>query len=142
MDRKEVEQQIAFELEKSKGRVLSQNALNALFGAFSDPVGALGKIFLGGKDAVDAEKLRLEQGYVLDLLCSMDDLLKEMQKKAAVDGIVIDGLIETTVQKAGEVVGVHITDDMKNVQFRSGTHIKTDVANAEKVTVLKLGGKG
>lgn len=140
MNRVDVEQEIARALQARKGAVLNRNALNALFGAFSDPVGALGKIFLGRADAVDAEKARIEQGYILDLLCTIDEALKNMQASAADRGIVIDGLIETTVENAVDVVGVHIASDATNVRIQAGTHVKTQVVQAEKVTGFKVGG--
>lgn len=140
MNRTELEQQIAQKLKQREGKVLNRNALSALFGAFADPMASLGKIFLGRADAIDAEKQRIEQGYVLDLLCSIDDALKEMQLKASAQGIVIGGLIETKVERADEVIGTHIAGDAKNVRVQPGTHIKTNVGHAQKVTGLKIGG--
>ncbi|WP_046235187.1 hypothetical protein [Pseudomonas syringae pv. coryli] len=141
MERNELEQKIASELAEREGRVLNRNALSALFGMFSDPIGSLGKIFIGRADAIDAEKHRLEQTHILDMLCSIDDLLRDLQSKAAKDGIIIDGLIETTVENAVEVIGFHVTGDAGNVVIRPGTCVKTHVGNAEKVTGFKVGGR-
>ncbi|MCO7055067.1 hypothetical protein [Pseudomonas juntendi] len=140
MDRDELEQRIEQELKQSERKVLNRNAFSALFGAFADPVGALGKIFLGRGDAIAAEKQRIQQSYVLDLLCAIDAALTQVQTKARFEGIVINGLIETDVDRAEVVTGAHIASDVKNVQIQPGTHIKTTVGQAKTVTGFKVGG--
>jgi hypothetical protein len=73
MDREQVERNIEAELKKSKNRVVNRNALQALFGVYADPVGALGKVFLGRQDSLNAERARIAQDVILTLLCKIDD---------------------------------------------------------------------
>ena len=67
MDREQVGQAILDRLKKREKQVVNRNALAALLSVLK--LDSLGKIFLGRKDALESEKLRIEQEMVLDLLC-------------------------------------------------------------------------
>lgn len=141
MTRQEIEKAIESELAARRKQVLNRNAVTALFGAFTDPVGALGKIFLGRDDALETERQRIEQGVVIELLCKIDAALTQAAVESSNQGILICGLIETTVESADSVVGVHISEGMTNVTLAPGTHIHTVVTNAKDITGLQIGGK-
>ena len=55
MDKNEVEKAIEARMSERKKKVLNRNAIGALFGAFSDPVGALGQY---SSDAVTQSIMR------------------------------------------------------------------------------------
>lgn len=82
MNRKEAEDAIERKLVERKKRVVNRNALDALFHALPNPIGSLGKIFLGRKDALEAEKLRIQQDIILDLLCRIEDASSSTKDKA------------------------------------------------------------
>lgn len=140
MNRQELEQKILSELEGRRNKALNRNAINALFGAFTDPIGALGKVFLGRGDAVDAEKQKIEREIILETLCSVDSALEHMEATASTKGLVIDGLIETTAFDVKNVLGVNIDPTATNIRFVSGTHIKTEATRGESLTGLQIGG--
>ncbi|MBD9599271.1 hypothetical protein IB252_05390 [Pseudomonas sp. PDM10] len=140
MKRQDLEQKILAELGDRRAGVVNRNAISALFGAFTDPVAALGKIFLGRADAIDAERLKIERGCILDLLCAIDDALVNVGEAAKAQGVVIDGLIETVAFDVEDVVGVDLDSSAGQTRFLSGTHIKTEATGAKRVTGLKIGG--
>lgn len=141
MNKKEIEAAIEERLAAREASVRNRNALYALFGAFSDPMGSLGKIFLGGNDAIDAERQRLQQDAVLDLLCKIDDAISQIARGAEAGGFMISGLIETSANGGESVVGVDIAADAGPVRMQPGTHIKTTSSGVKSTTGLKIGGK-
>lgn len=141
MNRQDIERAIDEQLASRSTKILNRNAIAALFGAYADPVGALGKIFLGRGDAIEAERQRIAQSVIIDLLCKIDAAISQAASESSKQGISIGGLIETTVQSADSVVGVHIAEGMSNVALRPGTHIRTVVTSATNVTGLQVGGK-
>lgn len=140
MQKEVLEATIAAQLNEVRNKTLNRNALSALFGAFADPVGALGKIFLGRDDAVDAEKHRIERACILDLLCDIDEALVKMQASSAAQGVTINGLIEATGTDVESVVAVNIQKDGPPVRFEPGTIIRAKGSDSGKVTGLQIGG--
>lgn len=139
-DLEEIQKSIEHKLlERSKGLV-NRNAISALFGAISDPVGSLGKIFLGRQEVIDSEKSRLTQEAILELVCNIDRALSAASEKMSAQGVSVDGLIEVKVETADRVVGAEISSAAKNVRLQPGTHIKVDAGSARSVTGLKIGG--
>jgi len=142
MNRKEVEDAIERKLAERKKRVVNRNALDALFHALPNPIGSLGKIFLGRKDALEAEKLRIQQDIILDLLCKIEDASSSTKDKALKQGEIINiisGEIEAHGYAADEVIGVLITSDAGTTEFKPGTHIKVTGKGSKKVTGLQIG---
>jgi len=140
MNRTEIEETIDNRLADREASVRNRNAIKALFGAFSDPVGALGEIFLGGTEAVDAERQRLQQDAVLDLLCKIDDAITQIAQGAETRGFEISGLIETTADGGESAVGVDIAANAGPVRMQPGTHIRTSSSDVRKTTGLKISG--
>ena len=136
-DRSAIKREIEARLAARKNKVVNRNAMSALFGAFSDPVGALGKIFLGRDEALDSEKQKIVQELTLDLLCKFDEAITQTEAQ----GISLAGLIETSAQNVESVIGVHIAGDSGPVVFQPGTHIKTEVTGAKRAVGLQIGGK-
>jgi hypothetical protein len=141
MSTQDIQQAIEQRLAQSTKRIVNRNAINALFGAFSDPVGALGKIFLGRTDALDAERGRLLQDATIELLCKIDAAISDLARTADAQGVTVDGLIETNAHRVDAVVGVEIDQDAGSVVFQPGTHIRTTATSVGRVTGLKIGGK-
>lgn len=140
MNRQDLEEKILAELGDRSPGALNRNAIGALFGAFSDPIAALGKIFLGRADAIDAERLKIERSCILDLLCGINDALLNVAETAKAHGVTIDGLIETVAFDVEDVVGVEVGRSAGQTRFLSGTHIKTEATGAKRLTGLKIGG--
>ncbi|KTC48928.1 hypothetical protein AO262_33140 [Pseudomonas fluorescens ABAC62] len=65
--------------------------------------------------------------------------LENMETASKAQGVVIDGLIETTAFDVQEVVGVHIDRSAHNTRLASGTHIKTEATGAQRLTGLQVG---
>lgn len=142
MDRKEVEEAIAKELQKRRNRILTRNALDALFQSVSNPVGALGKIFLGRKDALDTEEHHIQQELILDILCKIEELLDKTRERAMTRSDIINiisGEIEAHGYATDEVIGVLITSDAGITELKPGTHIKATGKESKKVTGLQIG---
>ena len=140
MNKENIEQEISERFQARRNKVLNRNALNALFGAFSDPIGSLGKIFVGRNDAVESEKMRITQDIILDLLCKIEEALSQAMEQAKSNKISINGLIETSAQNADSVVGLHIAQAAGPVELQAGTHIRTTAFNTKKVTGVEIGG--
>ncbi len=140
MDQHDIERAIEERLSARKKKALNRNAIGALFGAFADPVGSLGKIFLGRDDAIGVERQRIAQDVMIDLLCKIDGAIAHAVEAAARQGTSIGGLIETTVHSADSVVGVQVSENMSNITLQPGTHIRTVVTSANNVTGLQIGG--
>lgn len=68
MTKQDIEKAIEDQLRARGKDILNRNAVAALFGAFADPVGALGKVFLGRNDAIAAARQRIEINVIIDLL--------------------------------------------------------------------------
>lgn len=141
MDKKTVENAIEEQLARRKKEVLNHNAIEALFGAFSDPMGALGKIFVGRDDAMGIEKQKIIQDVILEMLCKIDEAISQAAKNINAQGVVLQGLIETIAHGAESVVGVEIEENGGAVTIQPGTHIRTIAAATKSVTGVKIGGK-
>ncbi len=141
MDRHIVENAIDEQLKSRKKKVLNRNAISALFGAFSDPLGALGKIFVGRDDAIDEEKQKIIQDVILEMLCKIDDAISQAAKELNTQGFILQGLIETCAHGADSVVGVHVAENSGPVTMQAGTHIRTIATASKNVTGLKIGGQ-
>lgn len=141
MNKQAIEYAIGEQLALRKKSVLNRNAISALFGAFADPVGALGKIFVGRGDAIEAEKQRISQDVMIELLCRIDDAISKAAQASAGQGVTISGLIETSAHGAESVVGVHIGENSGAVNLQPGTHIRTSATASRNVTGLQIGGK-
>lgn len=143
MDREEVEKAILDALKKRKRKVLTRNALKALFGCVKDPIGSLGQLFIGSRDAIDTERVRIEQGIILDLACKIDDALAQAalaaQEKLSAQRCVVCGEIEAYGQGVDEITGVSIGKNAGKVEFRPGTRIKASGKDAGRITGLEIG---
>lgn len=142
MDREQVEQAILGRLKEREKQVVNRNALAALLSVLK--LNSLGKIFLGRKDALEAEKLRIEQEIVLDLLCRIDDAISgaktdsSMQK---IDWNIISGEIEAHGVDVEEVTGMNIATDAGPTELKPGTHIRASGIRSRRVTGLDIGGR-
>lgn len=141
MNIEDIEVMIEERLASRKVSVRNRNALKALCSAFSDPVGSLGQIFLGGDEVVAEERHRLQQEAVLELLCKIDDAISDLKQNAERQGFVVAGLIETTASQGESVVGLHIDSNAGPVRLQPGTHIKTSSSGVAHTIGLKIGGK-
>jgi hypothetical protein len=140
MDKNEVEKAIEARLSERKKKVLNRNAIGALFGAFSDPVGALGQVFLGRGDEIDNEKQRIAQDVILELLCKIDDSLSQANAHCEQQGIKLSGLIETIAHDGESLTGLDIGAGSGPVTFQPGTHVRTVSTGVRNVTGVKIGG--
>lgn len=141
MNKQAIEDAISEQLALRKKSVVNRNAIDALFGAFADPVGALGKVFVGRDDAIEAEKQRISQDVMIELLCRIDDAISKAAQVSAGQGVTISGLIETSAHGAESVVGVRIAENSGAVNLQPGTHIRTSATGSRNVTGLQIGGK-
>ncbi len=142
MNRQEVEKAIIEKLRERKKGVVNRNALDALFQAFTNPISALGKIFLGKKGALDTEEHRIRQGIILDILCKIEESLDKTRGEAMTQSDItniVSGAIEAHGYAADEVIGVLITSDAGTTEFKPGTHIKVTGKGSKKVTGLQIG---
>lgn len=142
MNREEVEKAIIKKLQERKKGVVNRNALDALFQTLTNPISALGKIFLGRRDALDTEEHRIKQGLILDILCKIEESLDKTRGKAMTQSDIINivsGEIEAHGYAADEVIGVLITSDAGTTEFKPGTHIKVTGKGSKKVTGLQIG---
>ncbi|HHT8835146.1 TPA: hypothetical protein ACT5B7_006673 [Burkholderia cenocepacia] len=137
--REEVERAIEGELARRSQKVLNRNAISALFGAISDPVAALGKVFLGRQDALDTERARIEQGIILDLVVKIDDALTQALKQAAVHKVSVGGTFEANVYGGGVGTAMHIAGDAPPVEFQPDTKVVVNVHSGSG-TALQIGG--
>lgn len=128
------------ELQRRSGRIVNRNAFAALLAAMGSQVEALGKIFLGRQEALDAEKARLMQDAVLEMLCKIDDAISSLNKSAEKQGISIAGFIEAEGHNSDSVIGAHIGHDAQNVRIQPGTHIRAGGSGNGSVIGLKIGG--
>ncbi len=128
------------QLASRQRRIVNKNAVSALFGAFRDPLGSLGKIFLGRADALDQERQRISQEAMIELLCRIDEAITSVAAQAQNEGITIGGLVETNATDVARVVGVEISSDAGAVTLLPGTHIRTTAIGSGSVTGLKIGG--
>lgn len=142
MNRKEIENAIENELAEREKHVVNRNALDALFSVFPSPMSSLGKIFLGRKDALKAEKLRIQQNFMLDLLCKIDEAISSTKDKALEQREIwniISGEIEAHGYGVEEVTGAFIASDAEPTELKPGTHIKASGTRAKRVTGLQIG---
>lgn len=139
---KEVELAIETEMAARGRKVLNRNALSALFGAFSDPVGALGKVFLGRQDALDAEKMRVQVDIIIELLCRIDDALSTAHQSAKQSAVIVDGIFELNADGIDNAFGIHIEEGAGPVEFAMGTRSVVTARNTKNASALKIGGRG
>jgi len=142
MDDTDIRKAIQSELEKRNTGVLNQNAINALFEALPSPIKALGKVFVGRNEAIEAEKHKIAQDIILDLLVGIDRAITQALETAHQKGIdwkVIAADIEAHGEKAGEVVGMDIASNAGPVELKPGTHIKAAGTEVGRITGLKIG---
>lgn len=142
MDKKQVEQAIRDKLREREKQVVNRNALAALLGALKLDV--LGKIFLGRKDALETEKLHIQQEIVLDLLCKIDSAISSAKTEASKQNInwtIISGEIEAHGVDVEEVTGARISSNAGPIELEPGTHIRASCERAKRVTGLYIGGK-
>lgn len=133
-----IQTEIEKQLAERGNKVVNKNAISALFGAIGgDPVGALGKIFLGREDALDAERQRIAQDQMLILLCRIDEVLSQSARESTI----VSGLIESHGKDVDVIVGAHVKPGGGPVRFENGTHIKTSGQNAKRMTGLLIGGR-
>jgi hypothetical protein len=143
MTKDELRGAIEAALEERKTKIVNRNALRALFGAFGDQVDALGQLFLGRSDAIDAERHKLEQQAILGLVCRIDEALSETVatlRRDSPSSVLVQGFIDTVAINAGAVTGVNISTRSGPVEFKSGTHIRTIGNNVDKLTGLRIAG--
>jgi hypothetical protein len=144
MTKDKIESAIDAALEQRKTKVLNRNAIKALLGCFSNPVDALGQVFLGRTDAVNAERQRLEQEAILDLVCRIDAGIStalDKLKAGSASPVLIQGLIETLAINAEVVTGVDVTAGAGPVEFKPGTRIRTTGSGVRSLTGLRIGGQ-
>jgi hypothetical protein len=139
MSKSDVEAAIKARLSDRKKSILNRNAIGALFGAFADPVGALGQVFLGRSDAIDQEKQRIAQDVILELLCKIDESLSQANTKSDQQGIKLGGLIETISCGGESLTGLSIGIGSGPVTLQPGTHIRTVATGVRNVTGVKIG---
>jgi hypothetical protein len=139
MNKSDVVAAIEAQLNKRKKSVLNRNAIDALFGAFTDPVGALGNLFFGRGDALDQEKQRIAQDVILELLCKIDESLSQANAKFEQQGIKLGGLIETIAHGGESLTGLSINAESSPVTLQPGTHVRTVATGVRNVTGVKIG---
>lgn len=143
MNREQVERVIENRLAGREKQVLNRNAFGALFIALGgNAPAALGKLFLGRDDALAAEKLRIQQELVLDLLCQIDEAISKSKAEAirrGIDWTVISGEIEAHGIDAEEVTGVHIASNSGPTELKPGTRIRVSGKGGKRVTGLQIG---
>ena len=138
-DKKEIVEAIQAQLNVRKKRVMNRNAFDALLGAVTNPIGSLGRIFLGRDTALKVEEQRIAQDLIIDLLCRIDDALTAMNvaiDKEQIPRTIVSGLIEAHGEDVREVIGAQVEDP---VEFKSGTHIRATGKGANSVTGLHVG---
>ncbi len=144
MDKNEVEHKIQNLLRERRGKVVARHTIGALFGMVADPVGTIGKLFFGAKDAVDQEKHKIEQDFILDLLCNIDTAITNMVDSAreilSTKSTIVIGEIVAIGKHAQAVTGVDIPGNSGPVEFKPGTKITARGEDVGTVTGLKIGG--
>jgi hypothetical protein len=140
MNKEDVEAAIVARLQERKKTILNRNAMGALFGAFSNPIAALGQVFAGRSDALDQEKQRIAQDVILDLLCKIDDAIAQAGAESGRKGVTLTGLIETVAHGGESVVGLSIASDSGPVTLQPGTHVRTTATGVRSVTGVQIGG--
>jgi hypothetical protein len=139
--RQELQKVIEADLAKVKNKALNINAFNALLEALGgNPITALGKIFLGRDNAVDAERHRIERQKVLDLLCAIDEKLTNPGFNQTQQHHVVSGLIEA-YGVDGDVIGLHIEHDAPSVLIGKDAVIRAVSSGNGKVTGVKISGR-
>lgn len=139
MGQDEIVARIDDELHASNRKIVNRNALAALFGATTDPIGSLGKIFLGRKDAVELERSRIKQDIILELLCKMDDALSNANAQGSQKGVTIDGLIEAQAKGGDLLVGLDIGSNADNVRMQSGSGVSVKGDGTHTVIGVRIG---
>ena len=141
LNREQVEQAILDRLKEREKQVVNRNALDALLSVLK--LDSLSKIFLGRKDALEAEKLRIGQEIVLTLLCQIDDAIsgaKTDSSKQKIDWTIISGEIESHGVDVEEVTGMSIATDAGPTELKPGTHIRASGIRSRRVIGLDVGG--
>lgn len=131
--------EIERKLEERKPSVYNRNAVTALFAACSNPVEALGKVFLGREDAVEAEKTKLQQEAILAMVIKIAAALEEYAAQDTAGSIILNGTIEAKGRYGDHVLGAEITGQ-QSVRIEPGTRITVEGGGGGSVTGLKIGG--
>lgn len=144
MNKEELERKIQDEVKRRRGKVVALNAIKALINILPNPVGTIGSLFFGAKEAVDQEKHKIEQDIILDLLCKIDEDMTEALRKATEalpkTSLVVLGDILAEGKYAESVIGVSISEDSGPVELKPGTKITARGENVRNITGLKIGG--
>jgi hypothetical protein len=138
MDRAEATAAIENALAARKKTILNRNAISAFFGAFTDPGGALGKIFLGRDDALDAEKQKIAQDLALELLCRIDEAITATSRAEAAASVSIAGTIEALSNGAQRTIGVDVQGSQPTT-FAPGTIVRA-AGTSGSVIGVRIGG--
>lgn len=137
----EIRNAIEAKLKEREKMVLNKNAVNAFLGAFTDPIGSLGKIFIGRGNALDEERQMIAQDALIELVCKIDQAISDTHSECSARGVIeVAGLIEVIAENATNVIGVDISNPNQPVRFSPGTHIRTVASNADSLTGLRIGG--
>ncbi|MFQ2225858.1 hypothetical protein ACK32Z_02970 [Aeromonas hydrophila] len=129
--------EIERKLEERKPSVYNKNAVAALLTACSNPVEALGKIFLGREDAVEVEKAKLQQDAILAMVIKIASALEEYAAQDTAGSIILNGTIEAKGRHGDHVVGAEIAG-RQAVHFQPGTRITAEGGGGGSVTGLKI----
>lgn len=143
-DRAEVAKAIETVLEQRKRRLVNKNAVRAFLSAWNDPFSALGQIFMGRADVIDAERQRIAQDTMLDLLCKIDDAMTVTLSELGQQELprtIVQGLIEAQGKHVDDVTGLSIGHDA-TVEFAPGTHVRAQGENAGSVVGVRIGASG
>ena len=146
MNQTEAKKIILDQLSKKRGKIVGKNIVSAAFSLFTNPVESVEKLFLGVNSETEDEKLKLEQELMLDLICQISESVQLIQDKYNSEyngksSILIDGLIQVKAENSENVIGVHIKENSKQVEFKPGTKITVDSRNSRNTTGLKIGGE-
>jgi len=143
MDKRELENRIQNLVKQRRGKVVALHTIKAMFGIFPNPVGTLGSLFFGVKEAIDQEKHQIEQDIILDLLCKIDENISEAMSKAKENlpkkSLIVLGDIVAYGKDANSVTGVSISDNSGPVELKPGTKIIASGEKVRNITGLKIG---
>ena len=141
--KEELVKRIEDEIKQRRGRVVTLNTIRALLGITTDPIGTIGNLFFGAKEAVDRDKHQIEQDIIIDLLCKIDDDISEAARKAnevlPKTSLIVLGEIIAHGKDTESVTGVDVSSDSGPVEFKSGTKITARGERVRNVTALKIG---
>jgi hypothetical protein len=141
--------EIETQLETQKRKILNRNAFDALIAAVggaltlnpAPAIDGLRKVFLGRGEAIDAERQKITQQAILELVCKIDDALTHANTTVSTTGspVTVAGLVEVIARDGDHVVGANISSTAGPVTFEPGTRIRTETHNVPNVTGLQIG---